>query len=433
MLGVGLATVGAEARAATPTYYANQAVFQADITNAVVDDYSNPGYVFNQDNATMSAVLGETEYMSTGHGNLNLISNMPAQPYYCAGCNGSFELSFQSTSVGNAIGVAGVGFRVQTHSLSVPYFAFITYADGTTDNVAIPAAGEFWGVTAPERIERIHIGLSGGGTTTSGSFGIDDLIVGGFCSVAGQCPAGPNQCVVAACDAGVCALANSTDSCDDGSMCTENDTCAAGACTGTPIVCDDGNECTTDLCAPETGCVVQLTTDPCDDGDACTDMDACSNGSCVGQAIACDDQDVCTIDACDADLGCISEPDPGCCTSDGDCAADEICDMASNDCVPDGGVTSAGGDGSGDATAGDDGTPPPGDGTGGGGGDAADADGGGGSTGGDAGGAPLTDGVPDDGVVPGGCGCRSRNDAGTAWWLVPALAWARRRRRREAL
>src|SRR5262249_43970898 len=98
--------------------------------------------------------------------------------YYCAGCNGSFELSFQTTTVGNAEGVVGVGMMITTHSMMVPYYAYITFADGTTADVPLPAAGTFWGVSAPERIERIHFGLSMGGSTQAGSFGIDDLIVG---------------------------------------------------------------------------------------------------------------------------------------------------------------------------------------------------------------------------------------------------------------
>ena len=38
--------------------------------------------------------------------------------------------------------------------------------------------------------------------------------------------------------------------CDDGSACTENDTCSAEACVGTDVNCDDGNGCTDDSCDP---------------------------------------------------------------------------------------------------------------------------------------------------------------------------------------
>ena len=65
----------------------------------VIDDYANPGYVFIQSDAIMSAVLGETDYRTTGFNNLNIVSG----GRYCAGCNGSFELSFATTSAGSWI------------------------------------------------------------------------------------------------------------------------------------------------------------------------------------------------------------------------------------------------------------------------------------------------------------------------------------------
>ena len=34
----------------------------------------------------------------------------------------------------------GVGFKVQIHDQTVPYYAYITYADNTTQNVALPLA-----------------------------------------------------------------------------------------------------------------------------------------------------------------------------------------------------------------------------------------------------------------------------------------------------
>ena len=173
-LGALIVATAGEAAAATPTYYDNLPALQADMTASVTDDYSNPGYVFLQNNAAMSAVLGETDYESTGFMNLNIVSG----GYYCSGCNGSFELSFQTTSVGTAAGVSAVGANIQVNDQGTPYFAFITFADGTTDNVQLPPAGSFWAVSAPERIERIHFGLSGGGTTMAGSFGIDNLVIG---------------------------------------------------------------------------------------------------------------------------------------------------------------------------------------------------------------------------------------------------------------
>ncbi len=41
--------------------------------------------------------------------------------------------------------------------------------------------------------------------------------------------------------------------CDDGDPCTEDDQCVDGLCAGAPVVCDDENACTTDLCDPAAG------------------------------------------------------------------------------------------------------------------------------------------------------------------------------------
>ncbi len=338
MVAAAVSLVAPTALAATPTYYNDAAAFNNDITSSVTDDYSNPGYVFIQSNAIMSGVIGETDYMTTGFNDLNIVGNAPQDPRYCAGCNGSFELSFQTTSVGNAMGVNGVGMMIETNSNQLPYFAFITFADGTTDEVQLPGPGNFWGVAAPERVERIHFGLTMGGTTTNGSFQIDDLIVGdgnvGACMVDGDCVADGDPCTDVACIDGMCAYPFNTAPCDDGEICTDMDVCDQGICSGAPALCDDGNECTTDLCDPGNGCIIQLNNDPCDDGDVCTEMDVCDMGICGGTPLDCNDGDVCSMDSCDADLGCMSEPTMGCCTGDEDCAVDEMCDLGVNECVP---------------------------------------------------------------------------------------------------
>lgn len=49
--------------------------------------------------------------------------------------------------------------------------------------------------------------------------------------------------------------------------------------------CNDGNDCTTDLCSPVAGCIHPYNTNLCDDGDPCTEVDACELGSCVGTQV----------------------------------------------------------------------------------------------------------------------------------------------------
>ncbi len=247
-------TASSQAEAANPTYYVDLASFQVDVTSTVTDPYSNPAYVFNQSDAQMSAVLGETDYMTTGFLNWNLISG----GYYCAGCNGSFELSFLTTSVGDASGVNGVGADIATNSQQLPYFAYITFADGTTDNIQLPAAG-FWGVSAPERIERIHFGLSMGGSTQAGSFGIDNLIVGdGFdmtpcgdgiptpdeeCDDAGDSVDCDADCTFAVCGDGTLNLL-AGEACDDAGASPEcNADCTALFCGDGQVNEAAGEEC----------------------------------------------------------------------------------------------------------------------------------------------------------------------------------------------
>jgi hypothetical protein len=81
--------------------------------------------------------------------------------------------------------------------------------------------------------------------------------------------------------------------CEDGDVCTIADHCDAGACVGTPVLCDDGNFCTDDFCDESGGCAFEPNTTDCDDGDPCTVGDECLDGACGGFALACD----CQMDA----------------------------------------------------------------------------------------------------------------------------------------
>jgi hypothetical protein len=149
----------------------------------VLDTYSDPGYTtgdsYNGPDAdiftdsAMSAVLGETDYTATGFGNTNIVLNQSLDAMYCAGCNGSFLLTFTSTSVGSASGVYGVSFD-ERNNLDMPYVATVTFGDLSTADYALPIVG-FFGITSDELIRSIHIGLANGGTTMDGDFKLDDL------------------------------------------------------------------------------------------------------------------------------------------------------------------------------------------------------------------------------------------------------------------
>ncbi|MBW2362258.1 MAG: S8 family serine peptidase [Deltaproteobacteria bacterium] len=78
--------------------------------------------------------------------------------------------------------------------------------------------------------------------------------------------------------------------------------------------CDDGNTNPGDCCSAS--CQWESSSSSCDDASLCTENDACDgSGTCAGTAIdlaSCDDGIVCTADACDALEGCTHTPIPNC-------------------------------------------------------------------------------------------------------------------------
>ncbi len=184
-------------------------------------------------------------------------------------------------------------------------------------------------------------GAGGGGKAGAGAGGSAGA---GGTSACGPCNAPPTACyaLTGSCVNGACTYAfiEGAD-CDDGNACTINDTCTAGTCTGTPMVCTTprapacldathlqtydnpgvcnggrcvytqetitcgaggcaGNACQTDPCANVTcsappsvcydaagtcsqgSCSYPANHATCDDGNACTDGDTCSGGVCSG-------------------------------------------------------------------------------------------------------------------------------------------------------
>lgn len=178
--------------AATITYD-SQAAFDLAIGASVLDTYSAAAYAAGDVNnsatldihsdANMSAVLGETDYSTTSRSNFNMIATQPANRY-CNGCNGTFRLTFTSTSVGSADGVYGVGFNFGNRG-TPQYYATVTFGDGSVVDYALPIEPDFitlsafFGITSDLLIKSIHFGLPGGGTTNEGLFAIDNLEIGG--------------------------------------------------------------------------------------------------------------------------------------------------------------------------------------------------------------------------------------------------------------
>lgn len=168
---------------ATTTLYTDVVTFEGKLGTSVVDDYQDPGYVFSQNDATMSGVIGETRYETTGFPDNNLVPTITGttEQYYCAGCNGSFNLYFDATSVTTGNGVFGVGFDFFNTNANVNFDALVTFGDGSTELYDLDIIGfpnfQFFGITSDDLISSIAFGPDGG-TTQAGSFGIDNLTIG---------------------------------------------------------------------------------------------------------------------------------------------------------------------------------------------------------------------------------------------------------------
>lgn len=127
--------------------------------------------------------------------------------------------------------------------------------------------------------------------------------------------------ILGACPTG-CQLGGSI--CDDSNLCTDDICNEDGSCSNVDVTasCNDTNDCTQDTCEPAIGCVnTGLVGQACDDGDVCTIQAECTaEGQCepVQQRPTC----------CRSDAECVEEPDNL-------CTANEICDLATGDCISD--------------------------------------------------------------------------------------------------
>ena len=135
---------------------------------------------------------------------------------------------------------------------------------------------------------------------------------------------------------------NDGSSCSDGSACTDNDQCQAGNCVPGPLLnCNDGDVCVLGTCDRLTGCQFApvVNGSPCNDGSACTQTDTCQAGVCTaGPLVDCNDQNPCTIDTCQSPSGCQHSPNPApivCRPATGACDVAEVCPGDSTVCPPD--------------------------------------------------------------------------------------------------
>jgi hypothetical protein len=130
-----------------------------------------------------------------------------------------------------------------------------------------------------------------------------------------------NLCTDDVCSGGSCQFINNAAPCNDGNPCTIDDHCSGGGCTGTPRSCPPGTSCD-----PRDGvCRACIRDSDCNDNNPCTN-DVCTAGDCQHTANAnpCDDGLRCTTnDRCSSGT-CTGTP--AACTDERRCdPADGVC------------------------------------------------------------------------------------------------------------
>tara|TARA_R110001583_G_C5666243_1_gene410208 strand:- start:5599 stop:6360 length:762 start_codon:yes stop_codon:yes gene_type:complete len=189
----------------TPAYtsvisFDDRALFEGSIRTMIVDDYQDAAYRHGDINdfptndrfsdQRMSEIFSETSY-TTPNGENNATATYVGYSddrYYCGGCNGSFELGFMDTSISNSLGVSAVGLDIGGNYGFHPYTAFVTFGDDSKANFSLPLEENahitlaFWGIASDLGIKSIHFGDFDGLPTHEGSFSIDNLTIGNFCS-----------------------------------------------------------------------------------------------------------------------------------------------------------------------------------------------------------------------------------------------------------
>ena len=154
---------------------------------------------------------------------------------------------------------------------------------------------------------------------------VNDTCQAGACvpGTAVTCEASTDPCKVNVCDPtnGRCVTVNAPNgtACEDGNLCTLNDTCQNGTCqSGSPKTCPASTDpCKVNVCNPATGqCAATQNAPngtPCEDGDLCTLNDTCQNGTCQsgGPKTCPTSTELCKVNVCQPATGnCVAQPAP---------------------------------------------------------------------------------------------------------------------------
>ncbi|MBI5533646.1 MAG: hypothetical protein HY898_13080 [Deltaproteobacteria bacterium] len=164
-----------------------------------------------------------------------------------------------------------------------------------------------------------------------------DTCQAGTCTGANPitCTASDACHVAGTCDpqSGICSNppANNGTACNDGNACTTQDSCQAGVCTGTPMVCVSSNPCHDAACVAG-NCLETSKADgtSCVDSDLCTQTDVCVGGTCTGgNPVVCGASDQChAAGVCNPGTGTCSNPplpDGTACNDGSVCTTPDTC------------------------------------------------------------------------------------------------------------
>jgi len=155
-------------------------------------------------------------------------------------------------------------------------------------------------------------------------------LIGGICIPAGS-PNPDNPCQSCQPMLNDIDWSNRDGPCDDGDLCTVDDSCQDGVCAGNPIQCTRTLQCNISQCSPDNGLCEYVPTDEgemCNDGNLCTIGDVCTSGACVGSPRQCPAQEQCQTSSCSMSTGeCVTgnAPNGTPCNDGNSCTSNDQC------------------------------------------------------------------------------------------------------------
>jgi hypothetical protein len=160
-----------------------------------------------------------------------------------------------------------------------------------------------------------------------------DPVIG--CQITAVNCANDDLCTTDVCDPVLGCVHDPVD-CDDGDACTMDACDPAVGCLNEAIDCDDGISCTQDSCDGQSGQCVHTPDDAaCDDANACNGVESCSAmaGCVMGTPVVCNDGNACTQDVCNPQSGACSHPAINACAHNDGCCPVGCSVNQDNDCV----------------------------------------------------------------------------------------------------